>query len=152
MTYSHTQVGAAMIAGLVIMIVAAFVMMATVPPPVGTLSAVIVLLGGLVLASFVSLTVEIEGGTLTCRFGPGFIKKQIPLAEIAQATAVRNPWFVGWGIRWIPGRYWVWNVSGFQAVELAMKNGRKFRIGTDEPEALVRAIQTGLQSGPPPLV
>jgi hypothetical protein len=140
MNYRHTQIGGVMIAALVIMIVGAFVLMAAAPPPEGTLPAVIMLLAGLVLASFVSLTVEIGGGTLTCSFGPGFIKKRIPLPDIDRATSVRNPWYVGWGIRWLPGHYYVWNVSGFEAVELVMKNGHKFRIGTDEPEALVQAI------------
>ena len=147
MSYSHTQVGAPMIAALVTMTVAAFVVTAVAPPPGGPLTGVIVLLGALVMASFVSLTVEIHGGTLTCRFGPGFIRKDIPLVEIANATAVKNPWFVGWGIRWYPGRCWIWNVSGLQAVELEYRNGRKFRIGTDEPEALVRAIQTAIGTG-----
>lgn len=142
MTYSHTQVGAPMIAALVTMTAAAFIVTAVAPAPDGTLTGVIVLLGAMVMASFVSLTVEIEGGTLTCRFGPGFIKKTIVLAEIANATAVKNPWFVGWGIRWYPGRCWIWNVSGLQAVELEYRNGRKFRIGTDEPEALLRAIHS----------
>lgn len=148
MNYKHTQVGRVMIWALVIVIAAAFVTLAVTPLPEGTLSAAIMLLAGLVVASFVSLTVEIEGGTLTCSFGPGFIKKRIPLADIDHATVVRNPWYVGWGIRWIPGRYSVWNVSGFQAVELVLRNGHRFRIGTDEPETLLRAIVGSRQSRP----
>jgi hypothetical protein len=144
MHYQHTQVGPPMIAALVTMVVAAFVTMVAAPSPAGTLTAAIVLLGALVMATFVSLTVEIQGGTLSCHFGPGFIKKRIPLADIESATAVKNPWFVGWGIRWYPGRCWVWNVSGLQAVELTMKNGRRFRIGTDEPDALVQAIRSNM--------
>jgi hypothetical protein len=41
----------------------------------------------------------------------------------------------------IPGQGWLWNVSGIDAVELTMKNGDRFRIGTDEPEKLVTAIE-----------
>jgi hypothetical protein len=52
--------------------------------------------------------------------------------------AVRNPWYVGWGIRMGPSGV-VWNVSGLDAVELALSE-KRFRIGTDEPEALVEAI------------
>ncbi len=89
---------------------------------------------------FSSLTVAIEK-TLTCRFGVGLIRKTIPLSDVDHVRAVLNSWLVGWGIRWIPGRYWVWNVSGLRAVELIMKDGTRFRIGTDEPEALVQAIE-----------
>jgi hypothetical protein len=41
----------------------------------------------------------------------------------------------------------VWNVSGFQAVELTLKDGSRFRIGTDEPEALVHAIELSMKAG-----
>jgi hypothetical protein len=36
---------------------------------------------------------------------------------------------------------WVYNVSGFDAVEIQMRNGRIKRIGTDEPRKLEQAIQ-----------
>ena len=48
---------------------------------------------------------------------------------------VTTHWIYGWGIRWIPGG-WLWNVSGLDGVELALVSGRRFRIGTDEPEQL----------------
>ena len=60
---------------------------------------------------------------------------------------MRNPWYVGWGIRLGPG-YWLWNVSGLSAVELVLADDRRFRVGTDEPEALSRAIERG--AGHPP--
>jgi len=53
---------------------------------------------------------------------------------------VRNQWWWGWGIRLIPGG-WLYNVSGLDAVELKMKNGRIFRIGTDEAQRLAEFIQ-----------
>ena len=37
---------------------------------------------------------------------------------------------------------WVYGVSGLDAVELQMKEGRRFRIGTDEPDRLLGAIET----------
>jgi hypothetical protein len=52
---------------------------------------------------------------------------------------VRNRWYYGWGIRITP-RGWLYNVSGLDAVELALKNGKCVRIGSDEPHALARAI------------
>ena len=147
MTYRHTQVGIVIIGAVVGM---AFFTLLLLVPAVGSLSFVavaILAMTGAVLATFSSLTVEIEKNTLTCRFGVGLIRKSIPLSDVGECSAVVNPWFVGWGIRWIPGSYWVWNVSGFQAVELTMKDGRRFRIGTDEPEALVHAIGLSKKTG-----
>jgi hypothetical protein len=86
-----------------------------------------------------TLTVEVDGETIRLRFGVGVIRKRIGLAEVRAWQAVRNPWYCGWGIRLGP-RGQLWNVSGFDAVELALPEGRRFRIGTDEPHALVSAI------------
>ena len=36
---------------------------------------------------------------------------------------------------------WIYNVSGFDAVEIIMKNGKIYRIGTDVPEELEAAIR-----------
>ena len=66
------------------------------------------------------------------------------LNEITSARAVTTHWIYGWGVRWIP-RGWLWNVSGLDGVELALVSGRRFRIGTDEPEQLAAAIQGALR-------
>ena len=39
---------------------------------------------------------------------------------------------------------WLFNVSGLQAVEIFLRSGKKYRIGTDEPERLVEAIRANL--------
>ena len=36
---------------------------------------------------------------------------------------------------------WIFNVFGFNALEIQMKNGKIYRIGTDEPEKLETAIK-----------
>jgi len=38
----------------------------------------------------------------------------------------------------------MYNVSGLDAVEIYMKNGKIYRIGTDEPETLCNFIQERL--------
>ena len=97
-------------------------------------------LGVAVLVLFASLTVVIKEDLIEIRFGPGIIRKRFRFADIQECKSVRNSWLVGWGIRWFPG-CWVFNVSGLDAVELLMKNGKRYRIGTDEPEALREVIQ-----------
>lgn len=140
MEYRHTQKGHVVIVAMIVAIVwLLFQIGINGSLQIVPIVILIFLIAGLGL--FYSLTVEIKNGILTCRFGPGLIQKNIPLSKIQSVRNVRNPWYAGWGIRWFPGRYWLWNISGFQAVELKTENGDRFRIGTDEPDALVQAIQ-----------
>ena len=93
---------------------------------------------------FPSLTVTGDDDLIEVRFTPGLIKKKFRFEEIESARPVRNRWWYGWGIRKIPGG-WLFNVSGLEAVELLMKNGRIYRIGTDEPQALSEFIQRNIE-------
>jgi len=95
---------------------------------------------GVVLLFFYRLTVSVDDYYVRAVFGIGVIGKRIPLGDILEVRPVTNPWWYGWGIRLIPGG-WMWNISGQQAIELRLKNGRKFRLGTDEPEALAQIIK-----------
>lgn len=93
---------------------------------------------------FSSLTVRVDDDELRFHFGPGFWTQRIPLDDIQGAEVVRNPLYYGWGIRYtFPG--WLYNVSGQQAVELDVRGEEPLRIGTDEPEALLRALERSLQ-------
>jgi hypothetical protein len=134
--YRHTQMG-------LLMIVGASLVAVVVLPLLLQSGSVFALIFGLVTAlallNFGSLTVIVEGRYIEARFGLGWIRKRIGFDEIESYREVRNPWYYGWGIRIIP-RGWLYNVSGFDAVELALRNGRRFRIGTDEPEVLARAL------------
>ena len=99
----------------------------------------ILMLLGLLL--FHCLTVEIRHGYLRICFGIGVIRKTIALKEIESAETVRNRWWYGWGIKLTP-HGWLFSVSGYDAVQVRLRNGRQYRIGTDEPERLVAAIET----------
>jgi len=146
MEYRHKQFGAVMIAalaaGIVLVLTPFFSSGKFHPIPIEILTILIA-----ALALFYSLTVEINNNTLICRFGIGLIQKKIPLSEIHQARTVQNPWYAGWGIHWIPGRYWLWNVTGLRGVELILKEGKRFRLGTNEPESLVQAIERNKATG-----
>ncbi len=96
----------------------------------------------LILASFTTLSVSIDENYLRIKFGYGIFRKKFAVSEIASATRVKNHWYYGWGIRlWFWPRTWIFNVSGFDAVEIRMKNGKIYRIGTDEPDRLEAAIK-----------
>jgi hypothetical protein len=82
------------------------------------------------------------------RFGVGAIRKRIALNEIRAYRCVRNPWYYGWGIHFVPGGT-LYNVSGLSAVDLLLASGKHVRIGTDEPQALLAALRQVLGESPP---
>jgi hypothetical protein len=101
------------------------------------------LLGGVGLV-FSRLTVEIADGELRVVFGPGWTARRVRLAEIRSVNAVRNPWWYGWGIRLTPHGT-LYNVSGRDAVEVRLRTGKRFRVGTDEPDVLEHALREALE-------
>lgn len=92
------------------------------------------------LAMSYSMTVSVDNEALRFSLSFGWFQKRYPLNEIASTRTVTNHWLHGWGIHLV-GIGWLYNVSGFQAVEITLNNGKKVRIGTDEPAALEAAIQ-----------
>jgi len=98
----------------------------------------IILLACLVL--FYKLRITIDGETLDALFGIGAIRKRVGLAEIVGCEPIRIRWWYGWGIHLTPYG-WLYNVSGFDAVAITLRDGRKFALGTDDPHGLVDAIR-----------
>jgi hypothetical protein len=103
---------------------------------------------GVTMIVFSRLTTTIAEGKVTVAFGAGWPVRAMPLIDISAAKQVRNAWYYGWGMRKIP-RGWMCNVWGLDAVELDLPNGKKFRIGTDQPVDLITAIDlnTSRQDG-----
>jgi len=97
------------------------------------------------LSSVTTLTVSTDEKYLQIKFGYGIFRKKFLLSEIASAKQVENYWYYGWGIRfWFWPRMCIYNVSGFDAVEIVMKNGKIYRIGTDVPSELETAIKQAI--------
>ncbi len=90
------------------------------------------------------LKVWIDGEFVRVRFGCGTWRKKFALDKIQSAAPVRNDWSMGWGIHWV-GNGWLYNIAGLEAVEITFKNGKKARIGTDEPGKLAAAIESALK-------
>jgi len=148
--YKHTQIGYLMIAvtlAVLALFASAYITARAEPPSVNSgtnfLGTSIMVLILLILSSFTSLTTIIDDNYLRIKFGYGIFRKKFLLNEIILAKAVKNPWYCGWGIRMYFWPYAViFNVSGFDAVEIVMKNGKIYRIGTDKPKELEAAINT----------
>ena len=91
-----------------------------------------------------SLTIEVNGKELRWYRGPGpFWPHRLSLDEIQTVAVVRNRRGYGLGFPFsgkIHG-FWLYNVSGFDAVELRLKSGDVYRLGTDDPEGLSAALK-----------
>ena len=134
-TYKHTQTGTVVLVTLGIMAVVFAVVAATVCRPLLITVSLLLLVAWL----FYSLTIEIAEGELRWRFGAGLIRKRIALDEIVSAQVVRTMVLEGWGIHY--SRFgWLYNVSGFGAVAITLRNGKRFCLGTDEPEILAARL------------
>lgn len=98
---------------------------------------------GVCLKIFSSLTVSIDDETLKISFGSGIIEKEFYLKEIESSKIVKNRLYYGWGIHITP-KGWLYNVSGFYSVQIKMKSGKRYLIGTDEPEKLKAVIEKSI--------
>jgi hypothetical protein len=137
--YKHRQVGLLILVALGVGVALTAALLALVPGRRGVAGLALVILL-LCLSLFWALTVEVTADKLAVWFGPGVIRKSFRIEDIRDARIVRNRWYYGWGIRLTP-HGWMFNVSGYDAVELELADNRKFRIGTDEPEQLLTAIR-----------
>lgn len=113
-------------------------------PPAAAIAGSVAAVLAIALYLFGSLSVEVTSESITLRFGPGLIRKSFAVAGVADVRVVRNRWYYGWGIRLTP-HGWLYNVSGLNAVEIQLDSGRKYRIGTDEPAALMAAIRGAMR-------
>ena len=140
--YHHIQIGYLTIIALAITLLFSALLMAVAG--IHWISIVVLALLAICLVLFATLTVVIEGLILEIRFGPGVIRRKFLLQDIESCQVVRNPWYYGWGIRMTP-HGWLYNVSGFSAVEIKMKTGKKYRIGTDVPNDLEKVIRQSIR-------
>jgi len=137
--YEHTQIGYTII--WIALGVAVFVAITGIfakgGPGTFLVIEVILLMCALV---FCKLTIRIDDKILQWSFGIEIVRKQVLLAEIAACEPIRIRWWYGWGIHLTPYG-WLYNVSGLDAVAIRLRDERKFALGTDDPQALVDAIE-----------
>ena len=135
--YKHVQFGTLTVSLLVATIVLLALLGFIVEWHTVTIGVLLTLL--VCVALFYSLTVEISNDQLGIHFGVGIVKKRFEIKDIEKAYPVRNHWYYGWGIRLIP-HGWLYSVSGLDAIEVVMSSGKRYRIGTDQPNELVQAV------------
>jgi len=152
-SYKHTQIGYLMIVvtlGVLVFFAWTYMTARSEPPSVdsGTnlLVTTVMTLILLILASSATLTVSIDEKYFKIKFGYGIFSKKFQLNDIVSATSVKNAWYYGWGIRlWLWPKMYIYNISGFKAVEIVLRNGEIYRIGTDTPSKLEAAIKQAIK-------
>ena len=134
--YKHTQIGHVIIWSLLaIILIASGGLVGHHAPP-----AIISIILLVCLVLFYRLKITIEDETLCASFGPGIIRKKVRLSDIIGCEPIRIRWWYGWGIHLTPYG-WLYNVSGFDAVAITLRDGKKLALGTDDPLGLVDAIR-----------
>ncbi len=136
--YRHTQRGTVLLVAFL-----ASAALGSVPVLLAgkvTLAAAVAALLTLLALLFGSLTVEVDARHLRLRFGPGLVRASWEVARIEEVVAVRTRWWHGWGIH-LGFHGWLYNVSGFDAVELRLRGGKRVRIGTDRPDEFCAALR-----------
>jgi len=146
--YKHTQIGYLIIIVLCVTLIffASFYRVFIIETNTPAFAIFTMVLVMFMLASFTTLTVNVDEQYVLVKFGYGIFRKRFTVNEIASVKQVKNHWYYGWGIRlWFWPYMWIYNVSGFDAVEIIMKNGKVYRIGTDAPNELEAAIKLVLK-------
>lgn len=108
-----------------------------------SLVALLLVFAGL---AFHHLTVSDEGDALAVRFGPlPLFGTRIRYAEITAAEPSQTSIIDGWGVHYVPGRGWTYNLWGFGCTRLQLGN-RVVRIGTDDVDNLVSFLRRKVRS------
>jgi hypothetical protein len=143
MHYEHTQKGHldSLLLGAVFAMSAAAVFLHAIAPAfyIMIASAAVIFLAAL---AFGHMTVAGDDDGLIIRYGPlPLFRKRIPYEKITGAKRARTSWVDGWGIHYVPGRGWTYNLWGFECVELQLDK-KKLRIGSDDPDGLLSFLQS----------
>jgi len=142
--YKHTQIGYLMLFVICIGLLMIFNLSERYDNTILLGAGAVILF--FMLLTFSSLNVEIINGELKVKFGLGIITRSFPIPDIESAEIVKNPWYYGWGVRKTP-KGWLYNVSGFTAVEIVMIDGNQVRIGTNDPMGLKSALDNARGGG-----
>jgi hypothetical protein len=133
MRYNQTQIGRLHVAFFMIAaFAAAGALLSTDQRILAVILAAASAMAVLLALCFRELTVEDRGDSLSVRFGPlRLFGTRIPYKAITAVEAGRSSFTDGWGVHYVPGRGWTYNLWGFECV--VVHQGKKLiRIGTED--------------------
>jgi hypothetical protein len=145
-SYRHTQYGNLNFTVLILVAVLITVVAVAIITE-GRLTAAVIMIVVYLLgaAMFYNFTVEVDDDHLKCWFGIGLVRKSIPLSLVQSTETVVDPWYYVWGIKSIPGG-WLYAIAPGPMVEIKLKDGKIFHIGSDQAEKLKEAIDAAIQA------
>ena len=153
MHYAHTQT-APLYLLVVVTGIGMFVGAWSVPEQV--VQIILVASGVLMLLlamAFHHLTIRDEGDDLLIGFGPlPLLRRRIQYSQIERVEQTTSTILDGWGIHMSLSGGWVWNLWGFDCVDVWYRKGnrtKKVRIGTDDPVGLAAFLIQKQSSTPP---
>ena len=96
---------------------------------------------------FAYLRVAVDGDELKITYGPlPLFRQRLSLTDIVSAEPGRSKLIDGFGIHWVPTRGWTYNLWGFECVELKLRQGQRFRVGTNDSEELASFLRSSIQA------
>ena len=144
MSYDHVQKAPLYLLLLIVSVV--LVILPLVGPAKPPLAVVCILWGAAIVVAVLALAtrylrVRDEGDWLAVRYGPvPLLRRRITYARITAVEAGRSSVLDGWGIHYMPGRGWIYNLWGFDCAVIHI--GPKIvRIGSDDVEGLVSFLK-----------
>ena len=97
----------------------------------------------LLALSFRQLTCRDEGAHLRISFGPlPIFRRKLLYSRLEKVKQNRSRLLDGWGIHLCTRGGWVWNLWGFDCVDIDFTGGKKLRLGTDDPESLAAFLNS----------
>ena len=150
MTYRHTQIGWTI--NLVMIAILALVLWAThgVGSTFRAFAAGLTLFFAILLVLFCTLNTRVDDEAIIVSFGPGLVRRRVPLSDIESAAVFRLPWYaIAYGLRMnLKGTRQLWRVSGKWTVHLKLAGDRELFVGTDQPEGLEAVIRGAIAQLP----
>jgi hypothetical protein len=91
------------------------------------------------------LCIEVDSDEIRWSFGWfGWPGGRVRLSDIRQVEPAGMNWREGWGVRRTPEGM-LYNLCGRQTVRIRCRDGRQWRLGSQDPGALINAISPRLQ-------
>jgi hypothetical protein len=124
--YKHRQIGVAILVVLGLATLVCLMLSLVVDAP-HLRRTLLSLAGafGICTVLFSSITVELSQDFLSWHFGPGILRKNVAVAEIKNVAVIQTKFIHGWGVH-LTRNGWLYNVSGFGAVQSLLSRARAF--------------------------
>jgi hypothetical protein len=136
--YEHRQLGITPLLIVVgVTLVAIIVSVHAGAPALCALVVILVAAGG----AFSSMTVRVSAAGVDWAYTFGLPRGHLDFRDIDRVEPVTTNLLEGWGIHWTWWHGWLWNVSGFDAVEIHRRGAGPVTLGTNDVAGLYDAIE-----------